>query len=128
MAFWNLYYYVEPSGRCPFEEWLDDLPEDSKGHIEAKMDYMEIAATHSSKLIDKYQGRPGLFELKATFKNTPFRPLMCKHPRDGKGFVFLEGAIEVRWKIRTTHLDKADSRRKNLFEDPKRARPRHEQT
>lgn len=124
MAEWSLYYYVEPSGRSPFEEWLLELPEDARGHIVAKMDYLEQVRAPNKNLVDGYKSMPGLLEFKPTFKKRQYRPLMCRHPRVEKGFVFLEGAVEENWKIKKSHLEAADRRRKNLFEDPARAKLR----
>ena len=41
MAEWTFYDYVEPSGRNYFQEWLDGLPDDVRGHIEEKITHLE---------------------------------------------------------------------------------------
>lgn len=82
---------------------------------------MEI---HNENLVKPYKGQPGIFEFKASRNKVMYRPLMCKHPENGRCFVFLEGAIEVNDKIKSGHLTRAKSRRDKLAKDTARAKPR----
>lgn len=124
MAEWTFYDYVEPSGRNYFDEWLTSLPDDARGHIEEKITYLESRRQWNEKLAKLYKGREGIFEFRPTFKHVPYRPLMCRHPTNPKGFVFLEGARENNWKIQKSHLDSAERRRDELIKDPSRAQLR----
>ena len=124
-TFWEFYEFEEADGGKPFADWLDGLADPkAEGHIEEKILHAERMEFHNENLIKPYKGALGIFEFKASRKNIMYRPLMCKHPKDGRIFVFLEGAIEVNDKIKPGHLTRAKNRRNQLLKDHTRAKPR----
>jgi hypothetical protein len=66
----------------------------------------------------------GIYEVIITYKKAEYRPLVCRHPTDGKGFVFLVGAIEQNWKLKpASAVDSAKKRKTEIEKDASRAKP-----
>lgn len=124
MAEWRFYDYVDGAGAVPFVEWIRTLPADVQAHIDVRLLYLEKRPQWNDKLFKKYQGHDGIYEVIITFKRVEYRPLVSRHPTDGKGFVFLVGAIEQNWKLKpASALGIAKSRKEEIENDPGRAKP-----
>lgn len=123
MAAWTFYDYIDEAGSAPFKGWLDALPKDVQAHIDDKLLYLEKRPTWNDKLFKKRKGADGIYELRLTYNKVPYRPLVCRHPSDQRGYVLLAGAIEHNDVLRPTGVsDAAEERRNKLLKDSSRVR------
>lgn len=112
MVSWAFYDYLEPSGNCPFSDWLLGLPDDAQACIDQRLLTMEGMGQWPEKWASRYTAVTGLVEIRIRFKKVQYRPLGIYQP--DHRFVLLGGGIEKGNRIPKGTLEAIGVRRKLL--------------
>jgi hypothetical protein len=118
---WTFYDFVELSGRNPFLEWKEGLPEEASAFIDARILVMAGLARWSEKWASKYRTTEKIIELRISFDRVEYRPLGAYMP--GHSFILLAGATERDGRLPTSIVDAAVRRQQQAETEPQHVRP-----
>lgn len=114
--------YVEADGKSPFAIWMHSLDGGAQATIDRRLLQMEKLERWSEKWASKYKGRPGIIELRITFMNKQYRPLVMYSEVQRRVVILLGGAIE-KGKLPRSILEAVERRRREVLKDSSRVKP-----
>ena len=110
---WHMIFYQSTSGKCPVEEFVEDLPvEDAKEVVASIAALRELGNTARRPLVDYLED--GIYELRARRFKKQFRVLYAfagKHT-----ILLLTGFVKKTKSVPARRLKKAKALRKDYFE------------
>jgi hypothetical protein len=129
---WSIYEYVE-DGKSTIYKWLidQDIPDNDRGHLVAKMDMLAqngtdlwpgiLAGPIKSKAHPKKLKPSHIYKL-IVHGQRMLRPMLCRGPVDmNTEFTFLTGAIEKGGVLDVDAMN-AEDRRQEVIADPENKR------
>jgi hypothetical protein len=120
---YDLFDFVDNRGRNILLEWARDegLTKRDRGQIDQKIDMLEMNgfALHPNLLVGPINKQKHVYKL-VIHGQRMLRPMLCKGPFQMEDeFTFLQGAIEINFKLNRDPAD-ATANRETLLKNPKR--------
>lgn len=120
MQKFDLYDYLDASGKNDFKDWTTSLQKGQRGKLNAKIDTLAMNGDGLMPHMLTDTPTPGIKKLRV-HGNVQLRPLLCKGPINiHQEYTFLLGAIEVGSKFEPKLSDRtAEKRKQDILKNPK---------
>ncbi len=118
IRYYKFKVFVKDNGKKDFEAWMDKLNVNDYAKIDRRINNLEKTKQWDSSNFKKLKGYVNLYEIKVRGQNNvPFRPLVCRGPKDNE-FTILLGAKKKsnRKYIPINALATADKRSKLIYQ------------
>ena len=112
-AGYEVLFYRRPSGRCPVDEFLDELSPKARAKLMKWMEYLEEMGPNLPRpYADVITGK--IRELRMVFASQQYR---CLYFFDGRAIVMTHGFIKKTGDIPPNEIIRAEAMMKEYFDD-----------